>query len=1263
MRPLRWVWVSLGLAFGLSLALAGQAFQPSPAIHTVFIIVMENLQWADVEGSPDAPYINQTLLPQAAHADQYLGEPYLHPSLPNYLVLEAGTNFGIQDDLPPAINQQNTTQHLTAALERAGLTWKAWVEDISGNTCPLVDVNLYTDAVNPTVFFDDVINSASNCIAHERPFGELAAALNHNTVPNLNWIIPDLCDDAHSCPLGTGDQWLSQVVPMIQASPAYQDGGAIFITWDEDQDGVEDQPLGLIVASPAAKPGYFNTLRYTHASTLRTIEEIFHLSPYFGEAATANDLSDLFNTSGLALSPLSLTFAPQPLGATSPPQTVAVNNQGSVAVTITGVSASGDFTQTNNCPASLAPQASCAITVQFTPQSTSTEQGQLSLDDDAPGSPQLVSLSGQGQGGIAQLSAASLDFGTLAVGDTSPPQALTLTNAGGAPLTLGSIHINWPFSQSSPCPAALAPGASCTLQVRFTPTAAETSYGQLSFNDNASDSPQQVKLRGTGQGALALVSAETLHWGNQAVGSSSPAQTLTLQNGGNIPLAVASITVSGPFSLVSGCAATVAPGTLCGLHVQFVPQVPGPAAGALAVADNAPGSPQQVALSGTGQGAIAVLTPATLHWTDQSVGSTSPAQTVTVQNQGNISLALASVAVSGPFTLANSCGPTLAPGAQCTLQVQFSPLAPGPAAGTLSLADNAPGAPQQVALGGSGEGPVALLSAATLNLGAQAVGSSSPAQTVTLQNPGNTPLTLSAVTVTGPFTLINGCGPSLAAGAQCALQVQFAPLAPGPASGTLTLADNATGSPQQVALSGTGQGALALLSAAALDLGAQAVGSASPAQSLTLQNPGTIPLALGSLAVSGPFTLINGCGPSLAAGAQCALQVQFNPLAPGTASGVLTLADNAQNSPQQVALSGTGQGALALLSAATLNWGDQALGSSSPPQTLTLQNPGNIPLALGSLAVSGPFTLTNGCGSSLAAGAQCALQVQFAPLAPGPATGALALADNAPGSPHVVALAGTGLGPVAQPAAAHLDFGVQLAGTSGAPFSLTLANTGNAPLQLASAQASGAFTAAAACSAPVPPGGSCAIAVQFAPAQAGPAAGSLRLVDNAGVQTIAITGTGGDLELAASAAGANWSVVSGQSAYGGVLLTSLDGFADASLTLACTGAPALAACTVTPATVALAANGQASAQVIVTTQAAAGLRPLLPAALAWLLLLLPLAAKRRRLGWLAPALLALSGCGGLPAPPRVPPGAYALQLVATTTQGATRTLPLPLRVR
>src|SRR2546422_6213922 len=100
-------------------------------IHTVFLILMENHDWSSIKGSPSAPYINDTLLPIASHAEQYYNPPGVHPSEPNYLWLEAGTNFGIRNDKPPARNHQRTASHLVNLLEAAGLSWPAHHEDIN----------------------------------------------------------------------------------------------------------------------------------------------------------------------------------------------------------------------------------------------------------------------------------------------------------------------------------------------------------------------------------------------------------------------------------------------------------------------------------------------------------------------------------------------------------------------------------------------------------------------------------------------------------------------------------------------------------------------------------------------------------------------------------------------------------------------------------------------------------------------------------------------------------------------------------------------------------------------------------------------------------------------------------------------------------------------------------------------------------------------------------------------------------------------------
>src|SRR3989475_729229 len=272
-------------------------------IHTVFLILMENHDWSSIEGSPSAPYINDILLPIASHAEQYYNPPGVHPSEPNYLWLEAGTNFGIRNDRSPARNHQSTTSHLVNLLEAAGLSWRAYQEDISGIDCPLSNVGLYDVNHDPFVFFDDVTqrnnSQAPRCIQHVRPYSALQTDLISDTVARYNFITPHLCNDMHDAcaplndPVQQGDAWLSTEVPKILASRAYTNNGALFILWDEG--GTGDGPIGMIVLSPKAKGGgYQNAIHYTHSSTLRTLEEIFGVTPLLGDAANATNLSDLF---------------------------------------------------------------------------------------------------------------------------------------------------------------------------------------------------------------------------------------------------------------------------------------------------------------------------------------------------------------------------------------------------------------------------------------------------------------------------------------------------------------------------------------------------------------------------------------------------------------------------------------------------------------------------------------------------------------------------------------------------------------------------------------------------------------------------------------------------------------------------------------------------------------------------------------------------------------------------------------------------------
>lgn len=180
-------------------------------------------------------------------------------------------------------------------LENAGISWKAYEENTDGKTCPLVSRSVYAVKHNPFVYFDDVTGennpAAARCIAHVRPYAELVADLQANRAARYNFITPNMCHDMHDCSIQAGDAWLSIEVPKIIGSAAYQHG-ALFITFDESEH--RDGPIGMIALSPYAKPGYSNQVPYTHSSTLRTIQEIFGVTPLLGDAAAATDLSDLF---------------------------------------------------------------------------------------------------------------------------------------------------------------------------------------------------------------------------------------------------------------------------------------------------------------------------------------------------------------------------------------------------------------------------------------------------------------------------------------------------------------------------------------------------------------------------------------------------------------------------------------------------------------------------------------------------------------------------------------------------------------------------------------------------------------------------------------------------------------------------------------------------------------------------------------------------------------------------------------------------------
>jgi len=219
----------------------------------------------------------------------------------------------------------------------------------------------------------------------------------------------------------------------------------------------------------------------------------------------------------------------------------------------------------------------------------------------------------------------------------------------------------------------------------------------------------------------------------------------------------------------------------------------------------------------------ASLSPGSLSFGSQSVGTRGSAQTITLSNTGSAALDITSVAITGTdsadFSQTNNCGSSLATGANCTLSVTFAPAASGLLTADLTLTDNATGSPQSLTLtgtgtssgkgAGAGSTPSLTLSSTSLSFTSQPVDTSSSAQTVTLSNTGSAALTITSLTITGTNAsdfaeVADTCGSSVAAGGACTVEVTFTPSAASSFTATLTITDNASGSPQTVSLSGTG---------------------------------------------------------------------------------------------------------------------------------------------------------------------------------------------------------------------------------------------------------------------------------------------------------------------------------------------------------------------------------------------------------------------------------------------------------------------------
>ncbi len=672
----------------------------------------------------------------------------------------------------------------------------------------------------------------------------------------------------------------------------------------------------------------------------------FNFQPFTGD--TDAFVAELDPTSAGSASLIVST----PLGGTAPPGVKATAVANGIAVDsaqniyVTGATTAADFPTAAAFGTGV--QLTCASCQQTPPLPDAF------LVEIAPSSTATPSVS---------FNVGKVNFGTQPVGSpTVPAQAVAVKNTGDAPLAISAVGLNgansddFSVTNSASCINAAVPvGGMCSLEVGFVPSVVGPEGVYLTITDNAGTGSQTLEVVGAGSGPLAAYSPLSLDFGNIPIGT-SPSLYVALTNAGNQPLLISNVLVSGsslfhpssgnlsspPICTVTGSSSQgMSPGATCSIFVQFLPVATGSFQAQINVSDNSQGiagAVQVIAVTGTAVPAapIAVVTPATLTFATQAVGTTSGTQSVTLTNTGSAALNLSSLAITGSNAAsfgfyaggAKACplpsGPVAA-GADCTILVDFIPQSSGAVTATFSFTDNANGSPQTVALSGTGIASTEVsVTPDNVAFGTQTEGLTSAPVGITLTNTGNSVMAISKIAVSpagaAEFAETNNCAATLGPKSSCLINATFSAQQAGSWTATIFLTDDAVESPQAISLSGTSIPVSASVTPTGpINFGSQLAGTASAATALTVKNTGASPAVLkvasASVGDAADFAITNNCTAMVPASGSCTLSVTFNPAAApagatcGSTSGAkdttLSINDNAPGSPQTIALQGS----------------------------------------------------------------------------------------------------------------------------------------------------------------------------------------------------------------------------------------------------------------------------------------------------------------------------------------------------------------------
>ena len=418
-------------------------------------------------------------------------------------------------------------------------------------------------------------------------------------------------------------------------------------------------------------------------------------------------LSGTGSNTAIAVSSPAMEFGNQPSGVPSLGRIVNLINATPDPATITGLSTSSGYAETNTCAAPLPPHGECRVSVTFAATGNQDAPGNLTIANYGPGGPESVSLHATGvQPGDLSLSPNSLSISFGYIGSSANFSPVTVTNNSKSTIAIRKIATTKPYTQTNTCPTSLPPSATCQVSVVFKPTATGPANGTLNITYSGTGSPQTMPLSGTGVTKVQF-SPSPVPFGQQLINTSGAPLYVGVENFGFTNETLGAFTIQGSeFTLTqNNCGTSIAELYGCSVAVVFTPSGPGLRTGTISVTGSDYSQPHVATLQGTGvSGGVSSLSATSIAFAPQTVGTKSTAHRIILTNAGTGTLTINGITTAPQFfTETTNCRKSLVAGAHCSISVFFDPALQGMLVGSLSIQDDGLNGQHTIALSGTGQ--------------------------------------------------------------------------------------------------------------------------------------------------------------------------------------------------------------------------------------------------------------------------------------------------------------------------------------------------------------------------------------------------------------------------------------------------------------------------------------------------------------------------------------------------------------------------------